>query len=150
MRLWLRTLATLVAVMLLAWPAASQEVRGAIEGYVKDASGGVLPGVTVTLTGGAGAKIDTTSDGSGQYRFPSVQPGRYKVTANLSGFKASTVSDVDVTLGALKKVDFTLAIAGVAESVQVTPPQRAQVDVAVLTGAVMIHTAIIASVVLAV
>ncbi len=115
-----RVFAALLAVVSLAWPAASQETRGTIEGYVKDASGAVLPGVSVTLAGASGVKIDTTTDSAGQYRFPSVQPGRYSVTANLSGFKASTVPDIDVTLGALKKVDLSLAIAGVAENVQVT------------------------------
>jgi hypothetical protein len=40
--------------VLLAWPAAAQEQRGSIEGVVKDASGAILPGVTVTIEGGSG------------------------------------------------------------------------------------------------
>ena len=42
-----RTLAALMAVLLLAWPVAAQEQRGTIEGTVKDTSGAVLPGVTI-------------------------------------------------------------------------------------------------------
>ena len=42
-----RTLAALMAVLLLSWPVAAQDQRGTIEGTVKDASGAVLPGVTV-------------------------------------------------------------------------------------------------------
>jgi hypothetical protein len=115
-----RTLAALIAVLLLAWPTTAQENRGSIEGLVRDASGAVLPGVTVTLSGGSGVKIDTVTDANGQYRFPSVAPGRYEVTTNLAGFRAGKVENVDVGLGQAKKVDFSLALAGVTESVQVT------------------------------
>src|SRR5262249_11136761 len=97
--------AALLAVLTLGAPAWAQEVRGSIEGYVRDTSGGVLPGVTVTLSGGSGVKIDAQTDATGQYRFPSVQPGRYTVTANLAGFAPGKVPDVDVTLGSVKKVD---------------------------------------------
>jgi hypothetical protein len=116
----LRTFATLLAIALFAWPASAQENRGSIEGYVKDTSGGVLPGVTVTLEGGSGIKIDSVSDAQGQYRFPSVAPGRYVASANLAGFRPGKVADIDVSLGQVKKVDFALAIAGVSENVQVT------------------------------
>ncbi len=118
----LRTFAGFFALMLLAWPAAAQvaENRGSIEGYVKDSSGAVLPGVTVTVAGGSGVKIVAVTDAQGQYRFPSLAPGRYVVSANLQGFRPAQVSDVDVALGQVKKVDFALAVAGVSETVQVT------------------------------
>src|SRR5436309_13808266 len=106
----LRSFAALLAMVLLtAWPASAQEQRGSIEGIVKDASGAVLPGVTVTLEGVSGVKIDTVTDTTGQYRFPSLLPGRYTVNANLAGFRAGKVPDVDVSLGTVKKVDFSLA-----------------------------------------
>jgi hypothetical protein len=116
----LRTLAALLAAVLLAWPASAQEQRGSIEGIVKDTSGAVLPGVTVTLQSNMGVKLDAISDGSGVYRFPSLLPGTYTVTANLQGFGPGKVSDVLVALGQVKKVDFALALAGVTETVQVT------------------------------
>ena len=115
-----RVLAMMIAMALFALPAAAQEQRGSIEGVVKDTSGAVLPGVTVTLEGGSGVKIDAVSDAEGVYRFPSLAPGTYKVTANLQGFKPSTVGNVLVALGQVKKVDFGLGIAGLAETVQVT------------------------------
>ena len=90
----LRTLAALVAVVLLAWPAAAQEQRGSIEGVVRDASGGVVPGATVTLTGGSGVKLDTVSDTQGVYRFPSVAPGNYTVESALQGFGPGKVENV--------------------------------------------------------
>jgi len=116
----LRTLAALVAVALLAWPAAAQEQRGSIEGVVRDTSGGVVPGATVTLTGGSGVKLDTVSDAQGVYRFPSVAPGNYTVESALQGFGPGKVENVRVGLGEVKKVDFAMSVAGVSENVQVT------------------------------
>jgi hypothetical protein len=116
----LRSFAALLAIALFAWPVAAQEQRGSIEGVVKDSSGAVLPGATVTVTGGAGVSLDTVSDSTGSYRFPSLLPGTYAITAKLSGFTDSKVSDVLVQLGSAKKVDFALTVAGVSESVKVT------------------------------
>ena len=125
----LRVFAAFLAMTLLALvPASAQEQRGAIEGVVKDASGAVLPGATVSLTGGSGATISTVSDGEGVYRFPSLAPGNYTVSAELSGFSAKKVENVPVALGQMKKVDFSLGLAGVAETVQVTA-ERPLVDV---------------------
>jgi hypothetical protein len=109
-----------MALLLLAVPSWAQEQRGTIEGVVKDASGAVLPGVTVEAKSASGAVLATTSDASGTYRFPSVAPGTYQVSATLSSFGARNIPDVVVGLGSIKKVDFTLAPAGVQETVQVT------------------------------
>ncbi len=116
----LRTFAALFAVLLLALPAAAQEQRGTVEGIVKDASGAILPGVTIELKGTNGAVVNTVSDAQGVYRFPSVAPDTYVVSANLQGFGPGKVENVRVGLGEIKKVDFALAVAGVAETVQVT------------------------------
>jgi hypothetical protein len=116
----LRTVAMVIAFALLGWPVAAQEQRGSIEGVVKDTSGAVLPGVTITLEGNSGVKLEAVSDSEGVYRFPSLQPGTYTVTANLPGFGPARVSNVPVSLGQIKKVDFALAVAGVSETVRVT------------------------------
>jgi hypothetical protein len=110
----------LVAALLFAVPLVAQEQRGAIEGVVKDTSGAVLPGVTVEARAANGAVVSTTTDNDGVYRFPSVAPGDYVITATLQGFRADKNDAVRVGLGQLKKVDFTLALAGVTETVQVT------------------------------
>src|SRR5215204_4365923 len=123
-----RVFAALLAIALFAWPAAAQEQRGSIEGVVKDASGAVLPGVTVTVQNASGLKLDATSDGEGNYRFPSLAPGNYTVSANLTGFRAGKVESVIVALGTAKKVDFALGLASVAETVQVTA-ESPQIDV---------------------
>src|SRR6187431_3231834 len=70
-----RVFAALLAIALCAGSAAAQDQRGSIEGVVKDASGAVLPGVTVTVANASGVKLDAVSDGEGVYRFPSLPPG---------------------------------------------------------------------------
>ena len=115
-----RTFAALIAVLLFAWPVAAQEQRGSIEGTVRDTSGAVLPGVTVEAKTANGAVLSTTSDAQGVYRFPSVAPGTYEVSATIASFSPQKFADVIVGLGQVKRVDFGLSLAGVAETVQVT------------------------------
>jgi hypothetical protein len=114
-RLWV----LLLALTVLAVPALrAQSTTGAIEGVVKDASGAVLPGATVEATGPAGA-VRAVSDDKGEYRFPRLLPGRYKVSATLSGF-STRESETTVTVDKTVRVEFGLAVGGVAENVQVS------------------------------
>ena len=116
----LRPFALLLVVISLAAPVWAQEQRGSIEGIVRDGSGAVLPGATVEASSNVGAVVSTTTDDVGSYRFPSLPPGNYKITANLQGFVSREVVDVRVALGQIKKVDFSLPLSGVTETVQVT------------------------------
>ena len=109
-----------MAALLIAWPAMAQEQRGGIEGVVKDSSGAVLPGVSVEARTNTGVVLTSVTDASGVYRFPSVPPGTYELTATLQGFAPKKQGEVIVGLGQIKKVDFALGLAGVSESVQVT------------------------------
>ena len=115
-----RTFAALLAVMLLALPVAAQEQRGSIEGIVKDSSGAVLPGVTVEARSITGAVLTATTDPTGGYRFPSLLPGTYTVTSTLAGFQSTKVENIELLLGQIKKVDFTMAVASMTETVQVS------------------------------
>jgi outer membrane receptor protein involved in Fe transport len=115
-----KSVAVLLVALSLAVPAFAQEQRGSIEGVVRDASGAVLPGATVDAASNVGQPVSTVSDALGVYRFPSLAPGNYKVTANLQGFVAREVVDVRVGLGQIKKVDFSLPLSGVTETVNVT------------------------------
>src|SRR5262249_55072602 len=102
------------------WPASAQEQRGSIEGVVKDTSGAVLPGVTVEAHSAGSGVLTAVSDESGNYRFPSLLPGTYEVSATLSGFATGKVGDIEIKLGSIKKVDFAMQLAGVTEQVNVT------------------------------
>jgi hypothetical protein len=116
----LRSFAALLAMACLAAPALAQEQRGSIEGIVKDSSGAVLPGATVEAKSPGSGVLSTTSDATGNFRFPSLLPGVYEVSATLSGFKAGKVSDVAVKLGSIKTVEFSLTVASMSEQVTVT------------------------------
>src|SRR5687768_5268022 len=92
-------LLTLLAAAVLLVPAASIAQigqTGTLTGTVTDASGAVLPGVTVTATGTAliGGARTAVTDENGVYRFPALPPGTYTVSAELSGFKPFTQQDV--------------------------------------------------------
>jgi hypothetical protein len=116
-----RSFAAVLAIALLcAWPASAQEQRGSIEGVVKDTSGAVLPGVTVEAHSAGSGVLTAVSDESGNYRFPSLLPGIYEVSATLSGFATGKVGDIEIKLGSIKKVDFAMQLAGVTEQVNVT------------------------------
>ena len=120
MRSTIRLLSAVVICVLFAVPVAGQEQRGSIEGTVKDSSGAVLPGVTVEATSPAMVGTQTAvTDATGAYRFPSVPPGRYEITATLQGFTTAKNSGIQVELGQVLKVDLSLAVGGVAENVQV-------------------------------
>ncbi len=76
----------LVCSLLIAWssPAIAQEQGGSIQGIVKDASGAVLPGVTVEARSPSVVGVSTTtSDSRGEYRFPALPSGVYEITANI-------------------------------------------------------------------
>src|SRR5262245_38901552 len=78
-----------LSVFLGGAPAFAQvsATTGSINGKVSDATGGVLPGVTVTIasTNMQGTRTAVTDEG-GDYRFPAVPPGDYKITYELGGF----------------------------------------------------------------
>jgi len=85
-----RVVALVVSCAFLALPAISAAQAGsAITGVVRDASGGVLPGVTVEA--GSPALIEGTrsavTDGQGVYRIVDLRPGAYRVTFTLQGFR---------------------------------------------------------------
>ena len=101
-------------------PAAAQETRGSIEGVVKDASGAVLPGVTVEARSKAGASATASTDATGFYRFPALPVGTYTITATLAGFNTSERADILLTIGQQLKADLVMSVGAVTESVSVT------------------------------
>src|SRR5687767_6257040 len=83
----------------LANTAQAQERTGAVSGTLTDASGAVLPGVTVTLTDTRTNRSTTVvTDGAGMYRVE-LEPGTYSVRFELSGFARTEVPQVEVLLG---------------------------------------------------
>jgi hypothetical protein len=114
-------LAFLMISMLAAFAnAQSQAINGSIEGVVTDSQGGLLPGVTVTLTNtDSGAVRSTTSNEAGLYRAVLLPLGRYSVVAELPGFKKSEQTGVTVAAGQSIVVNIVMALGSVQETVQV-------------------------------
>ena len=103
-----------------AAPAVAQQQLGAIQGTVTDQTKGVLPGVTVTVTNlDTGIIRTATSNDAGVYRVPSLDPGRYKVTAELQGFRTTAQSDLTLSVGATLGVNFAMQTGTLEETIQV-------------------------------
>ena len=79
---WGTSCALALAGLLMGAPAAAQDFRGAITGHVTDQSGGVLPGVTVTVTHkDTNVPSTTVTNETGNYSILYLQPGGYSVSA---------------------------------------------------------------------
>ena len=113
--------AVVVLSFLLFLPAVAF-AQGAIAGQVKDASGGVLPGVTVEAASPVLIEKTRTvvSDGSGNYRVENLRPGSYTVTFTLTGFSTVKREGVDVSGSATTSADASLKVGAVAETITVT------------------------------
>src|SRR4051812_26422543 len=115
--------AVLLSVGLLAgWalPAHAQAI-GSIFGKVTDPSGGVLPGVTVTVAGPSLQQplVAVTSE-NGTYQFPSVPIGTFTVTFELASFKKSVRQNVDIPTGFNAQIDQKLEIGQMTEEVTIS------------------------------
>ena len=104
----------LAATLLFAASAAAQGVGGSIVGTVTDQTQGVLPGVTVTVTGPAlmGTRNDVTA-ADGTYRLPNLPPGSgYVVVFELSGFSNFKREGIRLDVGFTATINATLSTAG--------------------------------------
>ncbi|HEX6739844.1 MAG TPA: TonB-dependent receptor [Vicinamibacteria bacterium] len=114
-----RALVILALALAAVGPWASAQVStGNIYGTVKDESGAVMPGATVTLAGDAGAR-STTSGTQGEFRFANVDHGSYQVKVSLTGF-GNVNRAVTVQVGQNVDLAFTLKVASVEEAITVT------------------------------
>jgi hypothetical protein len=111
-----------LAALAIAAPALAQTAAtGTVEGLIRDATGGVLPGVTVIVRNvDTNVARETVSDEGGRYRAPALQPGRYEVSATLAGFESAKVGDVIVQVGQTVPIDVQMRAAGVSETLTVT------------------------------
>src|SRR5215207_5981154 len=108
-------------VLLLPSTARAQFDAATVLGNVIDEQGAAVPGATVTLTNLATGIVATAvAEATGAYQFLNVRVGTYKVQAEVQGFSKAVVPSVTVTVNARQRVDLTMKIGGVGETVQVT------------------------------
>ena len=115
-----RTILFVATLVLTALPAFAQFDRAQISGVVKDESGGVIPGATVTVTN-TQTKIARTgfTDSTGYYIFNALAPGSYDVEVELTGFKKFAQTGVKLDAAARLTLDATLATGVISEQVLV-------------------------------
>src|SRR3954466_4266586 len=94
-----RFLPLLIALCILPILPATAFAQASLTGTVRDASGGVLPGVTVEAASPALIEKtrDAVTDGSGQYRIVDLRPGTYSLTFTLPGFSTIKRDGVELT-----------------------------------------------------
>jgi hypothetical protein len=111
----------LLVIGLSAVPAAVS-AQATIAGTVKDASGAVLPGVTVEASSpGLIEKIRAaTTDGTGQYRLVNLPPGSYSLTLTLPGFATVRRDALELTAAAVTTIDVEMRVGSVEETITVT------------------------------
>src|SRR5580765_7428759 len=113
--------AFLALILFAATSLFSQSSNGTIGGTVTDASGAVIPSVSITATNNATGVVTTVlSNEAGAYNFASLAPGTYKVTAMLPGFQTETFNDVQLGNAAQLRLNFKLQVAGGTQTVEVS------------------------------
>src|SRR5215469_14100291 len=111
---------TCVLVLVCAAAALAQFDTADVLGTVRDKSGSVLAKVAVTLVNqDTGVQAKAMSDDNGNYDFFNVKAGRYTVTAELTGFSKFSTPDVIVNVNSRQRVDVTMDVGVVTETVEV-------------------------------
>ena len=129
------SLVPLLALLLVPMPAAAQQAQASVTGVVWDASGAVLPGVTVEASSDVLIEKvrSAVSDGTGQYRIVNLLPGTYTVTFTLTGFSTfkregiilegtlTALVNADLKVGSLQE---TITVSGETPVVDVQSARR--------------------------
>ena len=117
----LAALVMLVAVLCTPSSASAQSDAATVLGRVTDQTAASVPGASVTLTNLAtGITATTVSGTGGEYQFLNVRVGSYRLEAELPGFVKAVAPSVTVTVNARQRVDLSLQVGGVGETVEVT------------------------------
>jgi hypothetical protein len=122
----LRLFSSLLLVILgAAAPAAAQFDTATVLGTVRDSSEGIVPGAMVTLRNvSTGITATTVTDEQGHYQFFNVRIGTYTVRAELQGFSIAETDGIPVTVNARLRVDMTLQVGSIGETVTVEGAAR--------------------------
>ncbi len=123
-------IAALAALVVFAPAASAQVLYGSLVGNVKDSSDAAITDATVAIQQtGTGFSRQSKTNESGQFQFPTVPGGVYEITISKAGFATFTSKDVNVSPNAIARVDATLAVGAVSESIRVeAAPPALQTD----------------------
>lgn len=115
------TMVTVITVTMLGISTVQAQIRTAIiSGTVTDTSGGIIPGVSISVRNvETGIARTAVTDDSGRYVVPLLDPGSYEIQAELVGFKTEVRSGITLEVGRSALVDFTLSVGEISERVVV-------------------------------
>ena len=112
---------SLLVFALSAIALAQSTTTGSIGGVVTNPAKEVVPGATVTAKNVGTNKEDTaTTDDTGRFKVPNLQPGLYSVTISSGGFSPMTVENVTVEIGRETELEVALSVGPVTGTVDVT------------------------------
>src|SRR5579871_2147386 len=116
-------------LFLLVMTGAAFAQTGTITGQIFDPAGAAVPGATVTATSGStGATRTVTSSSAGVYSITALPPAVYSVVVNATGFQPLTRTNVILNVAATLPLNFNLAVAGAATTVEVRDVSLAPVE----------------------
>src|SRR5687768_8738653 len=114
------SLVTLCLLLRLSSPAYSQVTTADLVGAVRDTSGSIIPGVTVTVINEAtGVTRVATTGESGTYSFTALPPGLYRLTVELTGFRKVERTGVELQVNQRAQIDLELSVGLVSETVTI-------------------------------
>jgi len=118
---FLAILLVTLAGMTPADPVHAQATRATLLGTITDQSGAALPGITVTATETrTNVSHTTTTNATGNYTFPNIPDGIYNVKGELEGFKTVVREGVRLAVNTSVRIDLSLEVGGLQETVTVT------------------------------
>jgi hypothetical protein len=121
LRIGMLRISALALVLFISISARAQSAGGSISGTVRDASGGVIPAVPVSVTNTAKGVVQTTqTNGDGFYAFPSLAVGQYEVNVSPAGFRPYKRTGLTVDVNTKLQVDIELQVGEQSEAVTVT------------------------------
>jgi hypothetical protein len=117
----LRTVRKISSFLFLAViPSWAQTPTGDITGTVTDPTGAAVVGAVITITSNTTQSRRTvTSNDSGVYSLPSLMPGNYSMKVEMKGFKSSERKDIELQVGQVAGIDFSMQVGNVSETVEV-------------------------------
>jgi len=119
-------LAATLALAMFSASAFSQTSNASVSGFVQDPSGAFIPGVSVRATNTqTGVVRDVLSNETGAYNIPSLLPGTYRLTAELSGFRAAVINNLQLGASVAARHNFTLEVGVLSQAVEVSADRTA-------------------------
>src|SRR5262249_24979032 len=133
-RVWIKIAAAFLFLIMLFGVSASAQFLSAIEGSIADDSGGIIAEAEIVLVNlDTGVSHTTRTSAAGSFRFPTLPPGRYKLTASANGFVSVTQENISLGGSEVRTIPLTLKIGRITEQVTITseppPVQKSEAKV---------------------